>query len=75
MEILGELSTSLNSGFIDSNLASFQQYNPRLLINDFKRGMKDIDNYVKSLNNDIKNIMILCPNHLSIIHDVNPQLD
>lgn len=28
--------------------------------------------FVKSLNNDASNQMILCPNHHSIIHDANP---
>lgn len=31
-----------------------------------------IDYFVSSLNNDAKNQMIVCPNHHSIIHDVNP---
>lgn len=31
-----------------------------------------IDSFIKSLNNDMNNLMILCPNHHSIIHDVNP---
>ena len=31
-----------------------------------------IDYFVKSLNNDASNQMILCPNHHSIIHDANP---
>ena len=31
-----------------------------------------IDYFVKSLNNDADNQMIVCPNHHSIIHDVNP---
>nr|WP_312576967.1 HNH endonuclease signature motif containing protein [Sedimentibacter sp.] len=34
-----------------------------------------IDSFVKSLNNDMKNIMIVCPNHHSVIHDVNPHFD
>jgi predicted restriction endonuclease len=34
-----------------------------------------INPFVKSLNNDMKNIMIVCPNHHSIIHDVNPIFD
>ena len=34
-----------------------------------------ISPFVKSLNNDMKNIMIVCPNHHSIIHDVNPLFD
>ena len=40
MGISEELAVSLKSGFIDCNLTSLQQYNPRLLVNDFKRGMK-----------------------------------
>lgn len=31
-----------------------------------------IDSFIKSLNNNMNNIMIVCPNHHSIIHDVNP---
>lgn len=31
-----------------------------------------ISPFIKSLNNDMKNIMVVCPNHHSIIHDVNP---
>ena len=31
-----------------------------------------IDYFTRSLNNDSQNIMILCPNHHGIIHDVNP---
>lgn len=34
-----------------------------------------IEYFVKSLNNDITNIMILCPNHHGIIHDRNPEFD
>lgn len=34
-----------------------------------------IDYFVKSLNNDVSNQIIVCPNHHSIIHDVNPLLD
>lgn len=34
-----------------------------------------IDYFVKSLNNDANNLMIVCPNHHSIIHDVNPVFD
>jgi 5-methylcytosine-specific restriction enzyme A len=31
-----------------------------------------IDPFVKTLNNNSDNIIIICPNHHSIIHDVNP---
>ncbi len=34
-----------------------------------------IDYFVKSLNNDANNQMILCPNHHSVIHDANPVFD
>lgn len=34
-----------------------------------------IDYFVKSLNNDESNIMIVCPDHHSVIHDVNPMFD
>lgn len=32
-----------------------------------------IDYFVKSLNNDASNQLIVCPNHHSIIHEVNPE--
>lgn len=34
-----------------------------------------IDYFVKSLNNDANNQLIVCPNHHSIIHEVNPVFD
>lgn len=34
-----------------------------------------IDYFVSSLNNDASNQLIVCPNHHSIIHDVNPIFD
>lgn len=34
-----------------------------------------IDYFVKSLNNDAGNQMIVCPNHHSIIHDADPVFD
>ena len=34
-----------------------------------------IDYFIKSLNNDANNQMIVCPNHHSIIHDANPIFD
>ena len=34
-----------------------------------------IDYFVHSLNNDSNNQLIVCPNHHSIIHDVNPVFD
>lgn len=34
-----------------------------------------IDYFIKSLNNDANNQLIVCPNHHSIIHEVNPVFD
>ena len=34
-----------------------------------------IDYYVKSLNNDSNNQMVVCPNHHSIIHEADPKFD
>lgn len=34
-----------------------------------------IDYFVNSLNNDASNQLIVCPNHHSIIHDVDPVFD
>lgn len=34
-----------------------------------------IDYFVNSLNNDVSNQLIVCPNHHSIIHDTNPIFD
>ncbi|MDO4479343.1 MAG: HNH endonuclease signature motif containing protein [Lachnospiraceae bacterium] len=34
-----------------------------------------IDYFVRSLNNDANNQLIVCPNHHSIIHDVDPVFD
>ena len=34
-----------------------------------------IDYYVKSLNNDANNQMVVCPNHHSIIHEADPTFD
>lgn len=34
-----------------------------------------IDYFVKSLNNDMSNLLIVCPNHHGIIHDCNPKFN
>lgn len=34
-----------------------------------------VDYFVNSLNNDVNNQMIVCPNHYSIMHDMNPVFD
>ncbi len=34
-----------------------------------------IDYFVTSLNTDASNLMIVCPNHHSIIHSANPSFD
>jgi len=46
-----KLSEGLQSGFIDCNLSSLEKYNPKLLINDHKKGMKvltSIENELRS---------------------------
>ncbi|MEA4987296.1 MAG: DEAD/DEAH box helicase [Anaerovorax sp.] len=40
MNVTEKLSQSLTNGFIDCNLSSLERYNPKLLVNDHKRGMK-----------------------------------
>ena len=49
MNLSEHLTTSLHNGFIDCNLTSLQQYNPRLLVNDHKRGMKVLTSIEKEL--------------------------
>ena len=34
-----------------------------------------INYFTKSLNNNQDNVMIVCPNHHGIIHDINPVFD
>ena len=34
-----------------------------------------IDSFTSSLNNNPENIMILCPNHHGIVHDIHPDFD
>lgn len=34
-----------------------------------------IDYFVKSMNNDAANVLIVCPNHHAVIHDRNPEFD
>lgn len=34
-----------------------------------------IDYFVKSLNNNANNVLIVCPNHHAVIHDRNPEFD
>lgn len=34
-----------------------------------------IDYFVRSLNNDASNVLIVCPNHHAVIHDCNPEFD
>ena len=34
-----------------------------------------IDSFTRSLNNNPENIMILCPNHHGIVHDIHPVFD
>ncbi len=51
MNLKEKLSEGLQSGFIDCNLSSLEKYNPKLLINDHKKGMKvltSIENELRS---------------------------
>ena len=34
-----------------------------------------IEYFTKSMNNDARNVLIVCPNHHGIIHDRNPVFD
>ena len=34
-----------------------------------------IDYFVKSMNNDAVNVLVVCPNHHAVIHDRNPEFD
>ena len=34
-----------------------------------------IDYFVKSMNNDASNVLVVCPNHHAVIHDRNPEFD
>lgn len=34
-----------------------------------------IDYFVKSMNNDAANVLVVCPNHHAVIHDRNPEFD
>ena len=46
-----QLSNSLINGFVDCNLSSLEKYNPKLLVNDYKKGMKvlsTIENELRS---------------------------
>jgi len=45
------LSDSLYTGFINSTTASLEEYQPCLLINDSKRGLKILTNLIKELRN------------------------
>ena len=40
MDISTNLAAGLANGFIDCNMKSIEKYNPKLLVNDYKRGMK-----------------------------------
>lgn len=40
MNLMQDITDSLNTGFIDGSAVSLEEYQPRLLINDNKRGRK-----------------------------------
>ena len=49
MMLSKELAAGLQTGFIDCNLTSLEQYHPKLLLNDHKRGMKVLTNIIQEL--------------------------
>lgn len=50
MNVSEKLSESLTNGFIDCNLNSLERYNPKLIVNDHKRGMK----VITSIENELR---------------------
>ena len=51
MGVEAAISTSLNNGFIDCNLESLEKYNPKLIVNNYKEGVK----VLTSLEAELKN--------------------
>lgn len=51
MDISTNLAASLKNGFIDCNMKSIEKYNPKLLVNDYKRGMKVLTSIESELRN------------------------
>jgi Spx/MgsR family transcriptional regulator len=46
---LSNITAGLQTGFIDCNLTSLERYHPKLLVNDYKRGMKVLTNIINEL--------------------------
>lgn len=51
MSVQSEISKGIYSGFIDHNGVSLEEYRPKLLINDYKKGQKVLTSIIKELNN------------------------
>lgn len=49
MKVSESLAAGLATGFIDCNLTSLEQYHPKLLVNDHKRGMKVLSTIIQEL--------------------------
>ncbi|GAB1476356.1 hypothetical protein MASR2M70_11900 [Bacillota bacterium] len=49
MSIKESLAAGLETGFIDCNLASLEQYHPKLVVNDYKRGIKVLSSILQEL--------------------------
>ncbi|NLN84316.1 MAG: hypothetical protein GX138_08230, partial [Firmicutes bacterium] len=49
MSIKESLAAGLGTGFIDCNLASLEQYHPKLVVNDHKRGIKVLSSILQEL--------------------------
>lgn len=49
MDIRANVAAGLQTGFIDCNLSSLEQYHPKLVVNDYKRGIKVLSSIVSEL--------------------------
>ncbi|NLY82749.1 MAG: DEAD/DEAH box helicase [Clostridiales bacterium] len=54
MSVTAELSTSLTNGFIDCNLDSLEKYNPKLIVNNYKEGVKVLTSIEAELGNCVE---------------------
>ncbi|HKK94693.1 MAG TPA: DEAD/DEAH box helicase [Anaerovoracaceae bacterium] len=54
MGVEAAISTGLNNGFIDCNLESLEKYNPKLIINNYKEGVKVLTSLEAELINCIE---------------------
>lgn len=67
---------------IGEDLKALYQYKCQICGNDFGRPydrriveVHHIQPFVLSMNNDYDNLMVICPNHHSVVHKAQPQFD